>query len=198
MNSASTASSDRIAETLCTPLQHSNDDLLRIVDPRLERFFRYWLQLRDGRLTPDRRDFDPTETPSLLSNFWILKREPGTRRYRFRLAGENVSELLRQRVVNRYIDEVFADAGPQFNAILDSVIATPAVFHLVGAAYWNGQHDVHTERLVLPMADRGVIDTVFGATIFDAAPSAPAVGLRYTGAATQTMIPVDGLCCPTR
>lgn len=194
MNSACKAIPDRPIERGGMPHRHSNDDVPRIADPRLAALLSYWLTLRDGRLTPERQDFDPTMVPSLLSNFWILKREPDTGRYRFQLAGEVISALLRQRVQNRYIDELFPDFGQQFNTILETVTSTPAIFHLLGSAYRNGEHDVQTERLVMPMADRGVVDTVFGATVCDETRLASSGEIRYTGTATQTCIPVAGLC----
>jgi hypothetical protein len=174
-------------------LEHANDSVLPIVDHRLYALLSYWLALRDGRSIPNRQDFDPTKVPFLLNGFWILKRDAATGRYRFHLAGEEIRSLLGRRIVGEYVDDLFVEHGRQFTETLDQVTSMPGIHHMIGSAYQSGRHGVHTERLALPMADNGVIDTVFGATVYQW-PTAVLAGVaRFSGTATQAVVPISVL-----
>lgn len=193
MNTVCGTAYNSMSSTCGRVLQHANDSVLPIVDHRLHAFLTYWLELRAGRPTPNRQDFDPARVPTLLSGFWIIKREAASGRYRFRLAGDEIRSLLGRRVVGEYVDDLFVEHGQQFNDTLDQVTSMPGIHHMIGSAYQSGRHGVHTERLALPMADDGVIDTVFGATVCQWPTAVPAGVARFAGTAMQTVVPISTL-----
>ncbi|MEQ9145429.1 MAG: PAS domain-containing protein [Parvibaculaceae bacterium] len=164
-----------------------------IVDPRLRALLRYWLDLRGRRATPDRGDFDPANTPSLLGCFWIIKREAETGRYRFALAGEEIRNLLGRRVAGEYVDDLFVYRARQFNDALETVTNTPAVHHLNGRMYRSSTHWIQAERLALPMSDGETVDTVFGATVYEWPAFSLGTAAKFSGDAVPTVVPVDML-----
>lgn len=164
-----------------------------VSDPALCAFLDYWISLRGDTGVPDRRQFDATRLPTLLSRFWIVHREAATGRYRFLLAGEEIRSLLGTRVVGEYVDVLFPDHGATMTAALDEVTGRPAVRHIIGPLYRVGKHPIAAERLVLPMADNGVVDTAYGATVYHWPASAMRTRAQFTGDATGTTLPVDTL-----
>jgi hypothetical protein len=137
-----------------------------ITDPRLQQFLRYWLSLRRGRLVPERRDFDPAEVSPILGYFWICRREPRSRRFRFRLAGEEIRGLVGKSIAGEYVDDVFPGTTTQIKQALEEVLMLPALHYLRGPLYRDGARSVLAERLALPMSDGGIVSAVYGATLF--------------------------------
>lgn len=134
--------------------------------PELLGLMRYWLSLREDSGVPERHRFDPVKVPALLSQFWIIQREDGTDRYRFLLAGEKIRSLLGRRVADIYVDELFAGHKTEMHEAIETVLDTPAVHYAVGPLYRAGMHALQTERLALPMAEDGRVNTVYGATLY--------------------------------
>ena len=164
-----------------------------IQDERLVRLLDYWLDLRRSSSVPDRAAFDPSPVADLLPYFWIVKREPDSGRYRFRLAGEELRTLLGRPMRGHYMDDVFGpNCGPLSKA-MDETLAGPTVHHMAGPMYRNGRVMIHAERLALPMSDAGMVDTVFGATVFDWPQRGMRAGFQFTATWGPTVIPVSAL-----
>lgn len=168
----------------------------RFGDDTLKGFLRYWLTLFvDGRV-PERKDFDPTRVPSLLSRFWIIQREPGTGRYKFLLAGEQIRALFNRRVADIYVDDLFKDHETEMHLALSEVIDTPAIHYAVGPLYRAGMYPLHTERLALPMAEDGVVTSVYGATLYRRPTAAPSTDTEFIDGAKPIVLPIRNLPCP--
>jgi hypothetical protein len=69
-----------------------SDLLLHTFDPRLQRFFAYWDERRNGRAFPTRHDLDPADFPFILGYVTLVEVQYEPLRFRFRLHG---SELVR-------------------------------------------------------------------------------------------------------
>lgn len=164
-----------------------------VVDPRLGDLLAYWRHLLDGRLAPDRREFDPTVVAKVLPYFWILDRDPLTGRYRFALAGEETLRLLGRRLVGEAVEDVFPGRGDEFEVAISAVLTTPAVLHTMGPLYRSGNVAVHAERLALPMATGSEIDRVYGATVYRWPSHQPAGDTVYQGTTDVTIVPVADL-----
>lgn len=166
-----------------------------IASSDLQSFLRYWLSLRDDGSVPERQEFDAIQVRSLLSRFWIIRKDMETGRYRFLLAGEQIRNLLGRRVANVLVDDLFGEHAPALNTALDHILDTPALHYTVGPIYRAGMHPVHTERLALPMAQNGTVNTVYGATLYRKPVNASGLATEYANVADPIIVPIRELPC---
>lgn len=164
-------------------------------DENLHALLRYWLSLKGNDEVPDRRDFDPARVPALLSRFWIIRREAETGRYKFLLAGEQIRALFGRRVADIYVDDLFGEHESVMHIALGEVIDTPAIHYAVGPLYRAGMYPLHTERLALPMAENGVVNTVYGVTLYQRPTAAPSTSAEFIGGAEPVVLPIRDLPC---
>ncbi|WPZ36595.1 PAS domain-containing protein [Thalassobaculum sp. OXR-137] len=164
-------------------------------DQDLHALLRYWLSLKTGDRIPERRDFDPIRVSALLSRFWIIRREADTGRYKFLLAGEQIRSLFGRRVADIYVDDLFGEHETTLHDALSEVIDTPAIHYASGPLYRAGMYPLHTERLALPMAEDGVVNTVYGVTLYRRPTAAPSTSAEYIGIADPVVLPVRDLPC---
>ena len=141
-----------------------------LADARLRSLYDYWhaLAVAAGGL-PSIQSFDPLHQPKLLSNLWILEVAPDSRRFRMRLAGENINAVYRRNIGGQYLSDVFQ---PSEIALMverySRALAEPAIVRAIGAVYVAAGRLTQGERLALPMLGRsGLTDTMLGATLYD-------------------------------
>jgi hypothetical protein len=138
-------------------------------DARLRSLYEYWhaLGVKAGGMPPIQA-FDPLHLPKLLPNIWILEVAPDTRRFRMRLAGENINAIYGRNVGGQYFSDVFERS--EIDLIVSRytrALTEPAIFTATGAVYAAAGRLSQGERLSLPMLGRsGVTDTMLGATIY--------------------------------
>jgi len=77
-----------------------------IRDPRLRRFYGYWLGKRGARRMPARRDIDPLDFPYVLGNLMLIDVLRDPLRFRVRLHGSNVVARMHYDMTGRLLDEV--------------------------------------------------------------------------------------------
>jgi hypothetical protein len=138
-------------------------------DPGLRLLYDYWCDLAaaaDG--LPTVQGFDPLYLPRLLPNTWILEVEPASRRFRMRLAGENINAIYGRSIAGLYFQEVFQPGDAEIIvARYTRALSEPALFHASGMVYAAGGNLTVGERLGLPMLGReGRTNTLLGATVY--------------------------------
>ncbi len=129
-------------------------------NPRIARFFEYWLSIATPGRLPGRQHFDPLDIPELMPRVWILDvvRGPTGLRFRYRLVGTKEVDTLQREVTGQWLDAVHphlsarADAFDRFRHIAERGVAT----------YRKGQvsflhHKDHriVENCMLPLARDG-------------------------------------------
>lgn len=72
----------------------------------LRRLIAHWLDKRSQRAMPSRYDIDPIEIPWALEWIWLCDYRPEDRRFRFRLAGEQVNAFWGSNIGGCYLDEI--------------------------------------------------------------------------------------------
>lgn len=164
---------------------------LPLVDFRLRGLLRHWLDLPADRGVPERRDFDPSRVGPALGYFWILRREPEQDRWSFALAGEDIILLTGRSLVGERVEDVFPEDAERFYAAIHTVVSTPAVLHTIGPMYRTDRATVVAERLALPMREGGVIDRIYGATVYHWPERMLENGARFLGATAPTLVPVS-------
>ena len=138
-------------------------------DPGLRSLYDYWLTLADGaKGLPSVQSFDPLHLPKLLPNVWIIEVEPATRRFRMRLAGENINAIYGRSIAGLYFKDVFQPGDVELIvARYSRALSEPAIFHASGSVYAAGGNLTVGERLGLPMLGReGRTNTLLGATVY--------------------------------
>ncbi len=124
--------------------------------PLLRQLYAYWEKKRADKRMPSRRDMDPVEIdPPLLPWIMLLDVEGTPRRFRYRLVGTRLVELLERDLTGRYLDEL-RDLGPVVETIMER-------YDGVAASRWplnfedefvdvNGRR-LWAERLALPLGE---------------------------------------------
>lgn len=83
-----------------------NETRLRIGDGRMVELYDYWDGKRGDRAMPSPVDIDLLDLPIQLPNIFMVDVEQSPRRYRYRAIGTNLTEILKEDLTGRYIDEM--------------------------------------------------------------------------------------------
>jgi hypothetical protein len=144
------------------------DAFAHVKDERLRRLLQHWLDRRGDGLAPRRSAIDPTAIGSILSGVWMCDYEPTDRRFRMRLAGEDINRLYGRNVTQCYFEEIIEPAMlPDILRRYRRVVEEPAILHCGGHIYLASNRSEVGERLVLPlMDDSGAIRHVIGASVY--------------------------------
>src|SRR5262245_33157242 len=142
-------------------------------DAQLQALYEYWFALgQQAGGMPSIQAFDPLRLPRLLPNIWILEVAPETRRFRMRLAGENINAIYGRSIGGQYFSDVFERT--EIDLIVSRytrALTEPAIFTATGAVYAAAGRFADGERLSLPMMGRtGLTDTMLGATVYGGRP----------------------------
>jgi hypothetical protein len=82
------------------------DIAANVRDPRLRRFYDYWMSKRGARRMPARRDIDPLEFPYLLGHLMLVDVLSDPQRFRVRLHGTNLVTRMHYDMTGRLLDDV--------------------------------------------------------------------------------------------
>lgn len=77
-----------------------------IREPRLRRFYEYWLARKGSRRWPARRDIDPLDFPYLLGHILLVDVLEAPLRFRVRLHGTHMVERAQYDLTGKLIDEL--------------------------------------------------------------------------------------------
>lgn len=128
-----------------------------IANSGLRALYDYWRELgnQSGGL-PSLQSFDALQLPRILSNIWIVEVETESRRFRMRLAGENINAIYRRNIGGKYFADLFDPADlPTIVERYSRALTEPAIYHATGHVYAAAGRYCIGERLGLPMLDRG-------------------------------------------
>jgi hypothetical protein len=138
-------------------------------NPKLARFYEYWLAIAPPGKLPGRQHFDPLDIPELLPRIWMLDVLHEPRRFRYRLAGTKEVETLQREVTGRWFDEVHPhlmgepEATGRFEAMIESRLATYRKGRIV--ALHHKDHQI-VENVMCPFARDGVrVDLIAACSI---------------------------------
>ncbi|MFP6774679.1 MAG: PAS domain-containing protein [Alphaproteobacteria bacterium] len=136
----------------------------------LRPLFERWDKARDGRSIPARSDFDPLSLPrELLPYIVLLEVQHQPRRFRFRLMGTAVAEMLGEDWTGMYLDQL-----PKANQqVIDQYEETvkkqaPTEFqnqYIKFDPSLRRKRMMHDRSLLLPLSNDGkVVNMLMGAT----------------------------------
>ncbi len=128
---------------------------LDITHPRLQELFDYWNRRRDDRAMPRRAEIDPLDLRKMLPHIFLVDVEDGGRRFRYRLVGSALAEIVERDLTGVYLDEMpflFRQfAAPDYRAVVAR--KTPCYRE---ASALEGLFTIRYKRLVLPLSENGV------------------------------------------
>jgi hypothetical protein len=138
-------------------------------NPKIGRFFEYWLSIQPTNRLPGRQHFDPLDIAHLMSRVWILDVLRMPLRYRYRLAGTKETETLQREVTGKMFDEVHphlrgkGEAYGRFDQTARDGIATYRRGPVV--AVHHKEHQT-VENCMVPLArDGSTVDMIVGCSV---------------------------------
>ena len=153
------------AEDVVYPVPEEMDD------PRFRWMFNYWRSRSRGQTLPGRSDLDPVEFPRLLGQvnlIDVIPHEAGYR-FRYRLWGSQVTEIIGSDFTGRFLDEI--DQGEQSHEpieVLEQTVASRRPHFWRQDLPGDARRYRSYRRLLLPLADDGeVVDMLFALLIGD-------------------------------
>ena len=149
-----------------------------VLDPNLDcrnavirAALEYWRSILSSRAMPAPEDLDPLLIPrNVLPHVTLLDIEYEPRkRFRWRLIGTAITELLNRDLTGRYWDETFTDDEINiFAAAVDYVLKTGAPLRFTAKGHVAGKEIYDAEHIYLPLSRDGErIDRLFGVSVFE-------------------------------
>lgn len=128
----------------------------------LVHLFDYWNRKRAGRRMPSRDDLDPIDIRDVMPSVIICEVEPEPLRFRYRLIGTRLTELVHRDVTGRYIDEsLYGDNVDVVKGPFLEAYQTRAPVAVRGRLSW-GNVERQVAALALPLsADGETVNMVF-------------------------------------
>lgn len=172
------------AEDVVYPVPEEMDD------PRFRWMFNYWRSRSRSQTLPGRSDLDPVEFPRLLGQvnlIDVISHDAGYR-FRYRLWGSQVTEIIGSDFTGRFLDEIGQDEHSHEPIQVLEQTATSRRPH-----FWRqdlpgdaGRYRGY-RRLLLPLADDGeAVDMLFALVIGDVKVRREmATTVRFPGQAEQ-------------
>lgn len=143
----------------------------RIDEDDLRGLYMYWLSKKTSRFPPPRAVVDPTELVRYLPSLFLIEVDHQQERFRYRLAGQQVEEMVQAKLHGLWLDEAlrsplreFFDEGFCIAAFGKKVHYRRNTLHLAGRPY------IRYSRLLLPLSEDGeTMDHLLGCIKLDAA-----------------------------
>ncbi len=124
-------------------------DSLRIVSPLLNEISQFWFAIREGSALPDWHHFSPHTHTKFLPHIILWEVADGS--YFARVAGEQVSNMLPNKVANRRLDDIECEALAPVSVELDQAVSTGAPVYVDRPNAWVlGDENVHCQAVHSP------------------------------------------------
>jgi hypothetical protein len=151
------------------------DSTLRFDSPVLSGLLDYWQQKRGARAMPSRAEVDPTDAALRRHLGFIVLTdvfgEPP--RFRFRLIGSRVTELVGRDMTGRILDELYrADDYENAIAAYRWVVKHRAPLRIKGNLRHANRDWIDMESLDLPLSSDGIsVDIILTRSVFTNTPT---------------------------
>jgi hypothetical protein len=153
--------------------------------------YRHWFDKASGRVMPAHGDIDPVDIPKVLPHIALVDEPDG--KYRFRLVGTNIVEMIGRDLTGAPIDSHAGHAGAPLEGVAERVFTTARPVFVTGFFKTGLGAIQNVSALFLPLSDDGMhVNMIVGTRV--ACLNAPAAGLNWNGAHLKIgeMIDVDG------
>jgi hypothetical protein len=136
----------------------------------LQTLYRYWNEVRAGRLAPQRLDIEPSRIAEILAQTFMLELvDPGT--YPFRLAGTQLCDTFGSELRGKNFLDGWGEADRRaIEDCLATITEQGAAAHLILEGSVDARHRVELEANLLPLLHAGKITRIIGAMSARSAP----------------------------
>lgn len=139
-------------------------------DRSIREIHDYWLSIHPARGLPGRDRMDPLDVPSLLPHLWMANVERDPVRFRYRLIGSAVVQILGEDLTGRYFDECFENfegSEPQATLVEASELGRPAWRRGPAVLTRKDYNIKQMERIFLPFAsDNETVDLLLALSVY--------------------------------
>jgi hypothetical protein len=151
--SAAAEEFNRFAERTAAPSRC--DATLTFETPTLTTALALWQEKAGGREIPSRRDFGAHVLKAYLPTVAIVEAvdEGETRRYRFRLMGTAIADLLGDHTGKFIHEAVVSPFRERWSAMMGAALAADAPLRFFGRVGYNNLNFLSMELLFAPMRD---------------------------------------------
>lgn len=159
------------ATSVLDALSFEHDPDLHCQSPIIKTALAAWEKARGGRAMPSRSDIDPLQLPAtLLPHILLIDVEYEPRlRFRWRLIGTYITNILGRDSTGKYWDELY-DEG-----VLTSLISGPnwvlqhqQPLRTTGAAPVSDKEFLHSENVEMPLSNDGkTVDVIMVASDYN-------------------------------
>jgi hypothetical protein len=123
-------------------------------DDRLEDLFAYWNLKRGNRPAPSRRDLDPRDIARLLPCLHLIDVEREPLRFRHRLVGSELIDILGRNVTGKYVgDGLYGRAAGEIFDTMKTLTTQLRPFRRRARLEWHRADRLTMEALELPLVD---------------------------------------------
>ena len=132
-----------------------NDSGLPTPSEMLIGLFGYWDSKRAGRRMPSRDDLDPIDIRDCMPSIILCDVERDPPRFRYRLIGTRLTELVHRDVTGQYIDEsIYGDNADVVKGPFLEAYETRAPVAVRGRLRWNNV-ERQVAAISLPLSNDG-------------------------------------------
>jgi hypothetical protein len=139
-------------------------------DPILGPALCYWMEKRNGRSVPRKRDIDPIEiSRSVLPSLQLIDVIDGGARFRYRLIGTATVDAYGEDFTGRYPDEMFpAELRDFIHGIYRQVCTARAPVFLSNRYVTRKGLELASKRIYMPLCDdNDAVSHIFGVLRFE-------------------------------
>jgi hypothetical protein len=123
-------------------------------DDRLGTLLDYWNLKRGRRPAPSRRDLDPAEIVSLLPFLHLIDVKPEPLRFRHRLVGSELIDMMGRNVTGHYLGEgLYGRAADEIIETMKALTTQIRPFRRRSRLEWHRSDWLTMEALDLPLID---------------------------------------------
>lgn len=126
-------------------------------DPKFRWIFDYWRERFRGDALPARSDVDPVDFPGLLGRINLIDvvQEPPRTRFRYRLWGSIVTELMGKDCTGQFLDEIDILDQSEIGRVFRQAVETRQPHFWQRPVPDGNQRYRSYRRLLLPLAEDG-------------------------------------------
>jgi hypothetical protein len=152
--------------------------------------YRHWFDKARGRVVPAHGDIDPVDIPKVLPHIALVHKPDG--KYRFRLVGTEITQMIGRDLTGAPIDSHAGNAGAPLEGVAERVFTTARPVFVTGF-FQSGLGAIqNVSALFLPLSDDGArVNMMVGTRV--ACLDAGTAGFNLNGAHVKIseMINVD-------
>jgi hypothetical protein len=128
------------------------DPTLAFADSWYTDMLHIWQQKSGIRKMPSRSQMTARDLKSYLRNIFLIQREDDSR-YRLRLIGTSVTEIIGPLTGKLLDDSVPPDHLQRWNGVCDMILESEQPWRFLGRVHIRGREYLKAEHLYMPLAD---------------------------------------------